>query len=243
MTDTGSRETGARDVERVVGQAQDQARRLGHRRVGTEHLLLGLLVDEDADTTGLLRAAGCTLMSAQQMVAELVPVPNGAGRDEQGSAGDVTPRAERAIGRAGRFARQERATEVRARHLLLGVLDVEGLACQVLRRLGVDLAGLRRDAERPTTDAPAGTQPPVTAPPVTASPVTASTVTAPRVTAPPVAASPITASTGPRCPGCGNALAGSLAVTTLDADGGEPGGRRVRVAHCTACGVAIGTVT
>ena len=64
-----------------------------------------------------------------------------------------TARAKRAIERASRFSLQ-RWRHVGTEHLLLGVLDVEGTACQVLRGLGVDVAGLRRtiDIEVTVTD-------------------------------------------------------------------------------------------
>ena len=128
------------DARRVVSLATVEARQLGHSRVGTEHLLLGLLADTDSNAAASLRAAGATLAGARFTVSEVIT------ESLDVTDGDVlpyTPRAQRALERAGRFARRSREPEVTPDHVLLGVLDVEGLACQVMRGLGVDLARLR----------------------------------------------------------------------------------------------------
>jgi ATP-dependent Clp protease ATP-binding subunit ClpA len=119
--------------------ATTEQRELGHERVGTEHLLLALLADERGRSAELLTEAGASLSAARHMVAE-VAVSRSTGA---GAGVGLSPRAQRALDRAGRFARQDRAAEISEEHVLLGVLDVEGLACQVLRRLGVDLSRLR----------------------------------------------------------------------------------------------------
>jgi ATP-dependent Clp protease ATP-binding subunit ClpA len=127
-------------AKHVVSLAMIEAQGLDHSRVGTEHLLLGLLADGDGAAARVLREAGASLAAARHTVAEVV------GADVESPDGEVLPltaRAQRALGRAGRFSRQEREHEVTAAHVLLGVLDVEGLACQVLRGLGVDIASLR----------------------------------------------------------------------------------------------------
>ncbi len=86
------------------------------------------------------------------MVAEVVGTTDSVG----GSELPFTARAQRALERAARFSRQSRAHEVDTEHVLLGVLDVEGLACQVLRRLDVDMAylqgALTDRAEEPIPD-------------------------------------------------------------------------------------------
>ena len=129
-------------AQRVVSLATMEARTLDHPRVGTEHLLLGLLSDDDGDgeTGDLLREAGVSLAAARLKVVEALGSDLGSPTSE---ALPFTPRAQRALERAGRFSRKEQESEVTAGHVLLGVLDVEGLACQVLRGLGVDIAHLR----------------------------------------------------------------------------------------------------
>ncbi len=117
-----------------------EARTLDHPRVGTEHLLLGLLSDDDGEPADVLRAAGVNLTAARHKVVEAL----GADAGSPGSEPlPFTPRAQRALERAGRFSRKEQEPEVTAGHVLRGVLDVEGLACQVLRGLGVDIVQIR----------------------------------------------------------------------------------------------------
>ncbi|MEY2522252.1 MAG: ATP-dependent Clp protease ATP-binding subunit ClpC, partial [Ilumatobacteraceae bacterium] len=127
-------------AQRVVSLATIEARTLDHPRVGTEHLLLGLLSNDDGEPADVLRAAGVTLPAARIKVVEALGADAGPPISE---ALPFTPRAQRALERAGRFSRKEQESEVTAGHVLLGVLDVEGLACQVLRGLGVDLVHLR----------------------------------------------------------------------------------------------------
>jgi ATP-dependent Clp protease ATP-binding subunit ClpC len=121
-----------------VALAEREARSLGHERVGTEHLLLGLLAAEDGIADEALRAAGATLSAVRRKVVEAVGQGTAAG-----AAPTWTPRAGRALGRAPRFARDRREDLVTPDHVLLAVLDVEGTAGQVLRGLGVDIEALR----------------------------------------------------------------------------------------------------
>src|SRR5690606_5133535 len=101
-------------------------RSLGHDRVGTEHVLLGLLTD--ADVGRLLRDAGVTEGAASRKVTEAVPT----GGPPHAGALPRSPRCDRALGRAARFARDAHADRIGCTHLLLAVLDVEGTAGQVL---------------------------------------------------------------------------------------------------------------
>jgi hypothetical protein len=220
------------DAARVVTQARTEAQRLGHAQVGTEHLLLGLLGDDRADAADLLHAAGCTLPAARHMVSEIVvadAVPAAVGASPDGGA--ISPRAERALNRAGRFARQERAGDVTSRHVLLGVLDVEGLACQVLRRLDVDLPGLRRAAGGVIVDDP--TPVPTTTPTPTISAGTDGVDEDGARPAPPVR---------PTCAGCHAALDDTLAHAVLAAADTSGDMVPVQVAYCGACGRTVGTV-
>jgi ATP-dependent Clp protease ATP-binding subunit ClpA len=125
------------DARRALALAEQEARLLGHDRVGTEHLLLGLLADESSAASSALRDAGATSAAARRKVTEAVG--SGAPGAEPQSSSE---RALRAIGRAPRFARDLGAHGVGSEHLLLAVLDVEGTAGQVLRGLGVDLEQL-----------------------------------------------------------------------------------------------------
>jgi ATP-dependent Clp protease ATP-binding subunit ClpC len=132
--------TGLGDEARAaVARAETVARELGLERVGTEHLLLGLLAGDSVASRALL-SAGATRAAARHKVAETVA--SGAVHPTDGPI-EPTSRAARAIGRAHRFSHHAKAEAVGADHLLLGVLDVEGTAGQVLRGIGVDVGSLR----------------------------------------------------------------------------------------------------
>lgn len=201
------------DARRVVSLATVEARQLGHGRIGTEHLLLGLLADADSDAAASLRAAGATLAGARFTVSEVI----GESLDvPDGEALPYTARAQRALERAGRFARRAREPEVTPDHVLLGVLDVEGLACQVMRGLGVDLARLRESiVASEEDDAPAVADLAPDPAPV-----------APRMR--------------PRCAHCAAELAGNLVVTFVAARRDDESTANVSVVYCGACGSALG---
>jgi len=135
----------------AVARAESTARELGATAVGTEHLLLGLL-GVDGPASAALTAAGATVAATRHKVTELAPR-----REPTEGPLEPTSRASRAIGRSHRFSHQERAEEVGTQHVLLGVLDVEGTAGQLLRGIGVDVVALRaalREGPAPAADAP-----------------------------------------------------------------------------------------
>ena len=110
------------DARRVVALAETEARGHRHTRVGTEHLLIGLLAVEGSVAAERLREAGITLAAARHKVVEAVP---------PGDAPALavllrSERAARALGRSVRFSHAARASSVGTEHVLLGVLDVEG---------------------------------------------------------------------------------------------------------------------
>jgi len=189
-----------------------EARAFDHIRVGTEHLLLGLLADDAGDAAEVLRAAGANLMAARHKVVEAVGAETGP---PSSWALPFTPRAQRALERAGRFSRKERAPEVTAGHVLLGVLDVEGLACQVLRGLDVDIVHLR-DAV-----VAAGTDTDVRPVDDRRSPI-----------------GPVR----PRCPSCHAPLDETLAEMQIPARGERGQTTTLGVAFCAACGATLGVM-
>jgi hypothetical protein len=225
-----------------------EARDLGAVRVGTEHLLLGLLAHADGAAAKLLGRSGVTLPSARRKVAEAVGQRQVSDADaarvrRPGDALERSARADRAIGRAFRFSHDAKSREVRTEHLLLGVLDVEGTAGQVLRGLGVDLDGLRAtvEASRPSASpASAG---------VTGSGVdTGSGGDAVAVELPDddVAVGAVPDSRigpyvpPPSCASCSNPLEGALQFAVLTATDGAQRKRDVIVVSCKACGAAVG---
>lgn len=129
------------DARDAVARAEVVARELGLAQVGTEHLLLGVMAG-DSDAARALSAAGATRAAARHKVVETAG--GGRGTSPAGPL-EASARAGRAIGRAHRFSHNDRSEAVGAHHLLLGILDVEGTAGQVLRGIGVDV-GVVRDA-------------------------------------------------------------------------------------------------
>jgi ATP-dependent Clp protease ATP-binding subunit ClpA len=198
-------------AQRVVSLATSEARQLDHPRVGTEHLLLGLLAGEDSPTADLLQAAGASLAAARHMVAELVSADAGP---PDGEPLPLTPRAQRALERAGRFSRRDREPELSAGYVLLGVLDVEGLACQVLRGMAVDIVQLRNAIVAPADE-----------------------VAAVRVDEQ-SSDDPVR----PRCPQCRAPLDDTLSEQLVNArhEAGPP--TRISVVYCAACGTTLGVV-
>ncbi len=189
-------------ARRALLEAERESRSLGHDRVGTEHLLLGLLADEDGPASNALREAGVTLTAARRKVAEAVGPVSGDGGDPTS-----TPRCTRAVGRAPRFARDQHADVVGSEHLLLAVLDVEGTAGQVLRGLGVDVEHLRAAlGARPATTGRDEERRQAAAVPAPACPGCGTAVAGVAATAVPVMGASLDEVTLLTCPACGTVL-------------------------------------
>ena len=218
-------------ARRAVAMAAIEARDLGSARVGTEHLLLGLLAHTEGAAARLLGSAGVGLAAARRKVGEAIGQRSTSDADaarsrRPGDAVERSARADRAIGRAFRFAHDAKSREVRTEHLLLGVLDVEGTAGQVLRGLGADLDALRTLVESSGAGAATSASTAAGDDDVAIGAVPASR-TGPYV--PP-----------PSCPSCTNPLEGALQFAVLEASDAEGRKRDVIVVACRACGAAVG---
>jgi ATP-dependent Clp protease ATP-binding subunit ClpA len=141
----------AEDARRALHAAEVEAEGLGHHRIGTEHILLGLLDDEDAPVAQALRHTGVSLAAARHKVDEAVGVTSGD--PPARGALPATKRARRAVEGAVRISHQRRSDAVTGSDLLQGVLHVEGTAGQVLRGLGIDVDRLGAAAEHVATNA------------------------------------------------------------------------------------------
>ena len=125
----------------VVVYAQEEARSLGHRHIGTEHLLLALLRDEREIPAATLASRGVTLDLARERVVAI------AGRSTELPSGQIpfTPRAKKVLERALREALSLGVDHIATEHLMLGLLrDADGIGAQVLADLGA-LEELRAD--------------------------------------------------------------------------------------------------
>jgi hypothetical protein len=197
------------DARRALELAVDEAVELGQSRIGTEHLLLGLLATERSVAAGLLGDAGVTLAAARHKVAEAAGPRSAAARVPSRTDSPRTPRAARALNRAVRFSHARRSEVVTTEHILLGVLDVEGTAGQVLRRLDVDMDRLRASLE----------------PEALAARDVASS-------APARSAAPLI------CRTCGTPLRGAIAAHELEVPT-SGGARSITAYACAACGVFL----
>ncbi len=129
-------------TRRVIFFAQEEAARLGENYVGTEHLLLGLVRENDSVAARILERLGVNLGRVRQEIER--QVARGDGR--LGQEMQLTPRAKRVIDLAYEEARQLNNNYIGTEHLLLGLVrESEGIAGRVLARLGVDLERTRRE--------------------------------------------------------------------------------------------------
>src|SRR5205807_4655677 len=128
------------DARMTVVRAEEEARLLGHGQIGTEHLLLGLLADEESAAGRRLIEAGATLSACRSKVREAVGATTTVADTAELT---LTDRAKRALERADRLSIRRRDGQVEPDHILISVLDVEGRSGQVLRGLSVDITDLR----------------------------------------------------------------------------------------------------
>ncbi len=128
-------------AQRVMVLAQEEARRLGHNNVGTEHILLGLTAEGEGVAAKALQTMGINLDKVRAEVENVI------GRGEGGPVSQMqfTPRAKRVVELAFEEARMLNTPFLGTEHLLLGLIrEGEGVAAQVLRNLGADLERMRR---------------------------------------------------------------------------------------------------
>ena len=131
-----------RDAREVVRRAQDEASRLGHPQIGTEHVLLALVQGGDRELAArALHQAGITLEAVRDEVLRH------RGTGEAVSDGDslrFTPRAKKVLELSLREALALRHDHIGTEHILLGLLrESSGLAARVLGDLGAQPAALR----------------------------------------------------------------------------------------------------
>jgi ATP-dependent Clp protease ATP-binding subunit ClpA len=127
-------------ARRVIVLAQEEARRLNHNYIGTEHLLLGLIHEGQGVAAKALESLGISLEAVRAQVKEIV------GQGLRAPTGHIpfTPRAKKVMELSLREALQLGHNYLGTEHLLLGLLsEGEGVGAQVLTRLGADYARVR----------------------------------------------------------------------------------------------------
>src|SRR5687767_5508536 len=128
-------------ARRVVVLAQEEARMLSHNYIGTEHILLGLIHEGDGIAAKALESLGVSLEAVRAQVEEII------GQGQQAPSGHIpfTPRAKKVLELSLREALQLGHNYIGTEHILLGLIrEGEGVAAQVLVRLGVDLNRARQ---------------------------------------------------------------------------------------------------
>ena len=128
-------------ARRVVVLAQEEARMLDHNYIGTEHLLLGLIHEGEGVAAKALEAMGISLDAVRQQVEAII------GRGQQAPSGHIpfTPRAKRVLELSLRESGQLGHNYIGTEHILLGLVrEGEGVAAQVLVKLGADLNRVRQ---------------------------------------------------------------------------------------------------
>jgi ATP-dependent Clp protease ATP-binding subunit ClpC len=132
-------------ARKVVVLAQDEARHFNHNYIGTEHLLLGLLREDEGVAAQALSSLNVTLDEVREQVESIV----GYGEEGTGAQAPFTPRSKKVLELALREALQLGHNYIGTEHILLGLVrESEGVAARVLSNLDVDPDKVRREVVR-----------------------------------------------------------------------------------------------
>jgi ATP-dependent Clp protease ATP-binding subunit ClpC len=220
-------------ARRAVVLAQEEARMLNHNYIGTEHILLGLIHEGEGVAARVLASMQVSLAAVRRQVEEIV------GEGQTATAGHIpfTPRAKKVLELSLREALQLGHNYIGTEHILLGLIrEGEGVAAQVLQKLGADLQATRREVVQSLSamgveaaavgDAPSGglagevdERPPFRE-------VEDQSIEMPE--------------SAPVCGRCRTPLVSSLRVRTIAAKGEGEASTDVRIVFCGTCGAALG---
>jgi ATP-dependent Clp protease ATP-binding subunit ClpC len=210
-------------ARRTVVFAQEEARLLNHNYIGTEHILLGLLREEEGVAAKALTSLGVSLEAVRHDVGEIV------GRGSEVPRGHIpfTPRAKKVLELSLREALQLGHNYIGTEHILLGLIrEGEGVAAQVLQKLGAELNRVRQTVVQLLSKHTAET----------------ATAVGEAVGVFTEGVAPTSEPLGddaPTCPNCFGALDETLAVRVLETTA-EGEDLSVKIAYCSRCGVALG---
>jgi ATP-dependent Clp protease ATP-binding subunit ClpC len=128
-------------ARRVVVLAQEEARLLNHSYIGTEHILLGLIHEGEGVAAKALESLSISLEAVRNQVEEII----GQGGSSPSGHIPFTPRAKKVLELSLREALQLGHNYIGTEHILLGLIrEGEGVAAQVLVKLGADLSRVRQ---------------------------------------------------------------------------------------------------
>jgi ATP-dependent Clp protease ATP-binding subunit ClpA len=134
-------------VRKILAMAREEAVRLHHEYVGTEHILLGLILEGEGVAAAVLQSLNVDLEEIQQKIEETVK----KGKAQQGTGPDLpyTSRAKKVLELAMSEARELNHSYVGTEHILLGLIREEkGIAAVVLSDVGIELPVARAEVLR-----------------------------------------------------------------------------------------------
>jgi ATP-dependent Clp protease ATP-binding subunit ClpC len=138
-------------ARQVVVHAQDEARALKHNYIGTEHLLLGLLLEQEGLGARVLGSLEITVGEVRGQVERIV------GRGDEVTKGQIpfTPRAKKVLDLALREALSLGHDYIGTEHILLGIVrENEGVGARILLDLGADAERIRDEVNRTLSGQP-----------------------------------------------------------------------------------------
>jgi ATP-dependent Clp protease ATP-binding subunit ClpC len=139
-------------ARQVMVLAQDEARLLKHNYIGTEHLLLGLLREEEGLAARVLKSLDITLEEARAQVARIVALG-----DEEVTSGQMplTPRTKKVLELALRESQSLGHNYIGTEHILLGLVrENEGVAARILLDFDADAEKIRSEIIHRLSDSP-----------------------------------------------------------------------------------------
>ena len=137
-------------ANRALNSAIEVAEDLGHTYIGSEHLLAGLVREDNGAATKLLNEKGVSLANVDTLLRQTV----GVGIPTVLTPDDFTPRSKHIVEKAVVLARNSNAGYVGTEHLLLSLLEEsDSCACYILSQLGVSLPALRESLQKAAGDA------------------------------------------------------------------------------------------
>jgi dihydroneopterin aldolase len=132
-------------ARKVVVLAQEEARHFNHNYIGTEHLLLGLLREDEGVAARALERLNVTLRGAREQLESIV----GYGEERTDPHAPFTPRSKKVLELALREAMRLGHNYIGSEHILLGLVrENEGVASQILSSMGVEADEVRRELVR-----------------------------------------------------------------------------------------------
>lgn len=132
----------SKSVNQVLEIAREQAQNFNHRLIGTEHVLLAMVIETDGEAGKILRSWGITPTAVREEIERYT----GYGSAAKASYMEMSPRLSLALDYAKRQADQGGFKEIETNHVLLGITASEQvLSAMILKNLNVDISRLRQD--------------------------------------------------------------------------------------------------